>query len=309
MRARLSRINPFYRAVVIIMVAMFLFDVQGAIIKYMGSTGSNYPPQQLSSFRNLFGLIPSMLVLFLSANWHAAGRPLIIRQWRLGLLRGGFVAMAQFCLYLSLIKMEFATASTLAFSGPLFVTMLTVPILKHRVGGWRWVAVGIGFVGILLIMQPGTEIFTPYALLPIVAAFGYSCSSVLVRLIDVEVPSATINVYSTIGAFVGSVTLLFSTTGYIPVVSLHDWLWLLAMGGAGGFAVICLISAYRLTQPSNLAPFEYFGIPFAFIIGWYFFGEAPFGTLFPGALLIIAGGLLIVWRERTRAGAEAQNEE
>ncbi len=303
MRSRLSRIDPFVRAVVIIMVAMFLFDVMGAIIKYMGAS---YPPQQLSAFRNLFGLIPSIIVLFLASDWHAAGRPLIIRQWKIGLMRGGFVALAQFCFYLSLVHLEFATASTLAFAGPLFVTTLSVPILKNHVGIWRWMAVGIGFVGIVLIMRPGTEIFTLYALLPIGAAFGYGCGSVSVRLIDTEVPSATINLYSTVGALAGSVALLFLTTGYVAIASLHDWLWLIAMGAVGGCAVLCMITAYRLTQPSNIAPFEYFGIPFSFLLGWYFFGETPFGTLFPGALFIVAGGLLIVWRERRGARQRAK---
>ncbi len=306
MRSKLSRIDPFIRAVVIILIAMFLFDVMGAIVKYMGSS---YPVLELSMFRNLFGLIPCIIVLVLAQDWHAAGRPLIIRQWKLGLLRGGFTALAQFCFYLSLVHMELATASTLAFAGPLFVTTLSVPILKHHVGIWRWLAVGIGFAGILLIMRPGSEVFTPYALLPIGAAFGYGCASVIVRLFDSDVPSATINLYSTGGSLAASVALLFSTTGYVPIASAHDWMWLIAMGAAGGFAVLLLITAYRLTQPSNLAPFEYFGIPFSFVLGWYFFGETPFETLFPGALLIVAGGLLIVWRERQKAIQRARAPE
>ncbi len=297
MRFRLSITDPFFRAVFIIMAAMFLFDVMGAIIKYMGAS---YPAAQLSVFRNLFGMVPCFIVLFASSGWHAAGRPLIIRQWKLGLLRGGFIALAQFCFYLSLTHMELATASTLSFAGPLFVTTLSVPVLKHRVGIWRWMAVGIGFTGILLIMRPGADVFTPYALLPIGAAFGYGCSAVMIRLMDTDVPSATINLYSTFGALFGGLLVLFSTTGYIPIASAHDWLWLIAMGASGGFAVLLLIMAYRLTQPSNLAPFEYFGIPFSFALGWYFFDETPFGTLFPGALFIVAGGLLIVWREHKR---------
>jgi drug/metabolite transporter (DMT)-like permease len=69
------------------------------------------------------------------------------------------------------------------------------------------------------------------------------------------------------------------------------------MGLSGGLAVLLMISAYRATQLSNLSPFEYFGIPFSFVLGWLFFDEAPFDKLFPGALFIVAGGLLIVWRE------------
>lgn len=297
MRIPFSRLGPFVSGTLIILFAVFMFSVMGAIIKYMGS---GYAPQQLSAFRNAFGLIPSCLVLFFSRDWHAAGRPIMIKQWKLGLLRGGFVAVAQLCFYAALIHIEFATASTLAFAGPLFITALSVPVLRESVGIWRWMAVATGFIGVLFIMRPGSEIFTPYALLPIVAAFGYACSSITVRLMDSEVPSATLNIYSTSGALLGSIAILVSTTAYKPIASLHDWFWLIAMGVVGGFAVLALISAYRLAKPSSLASFEYFGIPFSFIIGWFAFGEAPFDRLLPGALLIIAGGLLIVWRERIR---------
>ena len=73
------------------------------------------------------------------------------------------------------------------------------------------------------------------------------------------------------------------------------------MGGFGGVAVLCLVVAFRMTEQSNLAPFSYFGIPIAFVLGWIFFDEAPWSDLFPGALLIIVGGLLIVWRERGKS--------
>lgn len=297
MRSALSRVDPFFIAVATILLAMFLFDVMGAIVKYMGT---DYPTQQIAVFRNIFGLLPSFVVLFMAQDWHAAGRPLKIRQWRLGLARGGLVGVAQFCLYLSYTKLEFATASTLAFASPLFIVLFSIPILKLKVGIWRWSAVCIGFLGIVLIMRPGSDIFSLYALLPIGAAVGYASASVLVRLVDTDVPSATINLYSTVGALLCSVILLFSTTGYVPVASVNDWLLLILLGAVGGTAVLTMIIAYRLTQPSNLAAFEYFGIPFSFAIGWYVFAEAPFGQLFPGALLIIAGGLLIVWRERKR---------
>ena len=289
--------SNFSKAVFLIILAIFLFDVQGAIIKHMGD---RYPVQQLAMYRNLFGLLPSILVLYLSSEWHAKGRPLVIERWRLGLMRGLFIATAQFCLYYSLVIMEFAIASTLAFAGPLFITTLSVPLLKHRVGALRWIAVAIGFVGVLLIVQPGTELFRISSLLPICAAFFYALSSICVRFFDKEVPTATINLYSSVGALIGSSLLLATTTTYVPVNG-TSWLWLIAMGTVGGFAVLSMISAYRLTQPSNLSPFEYFGIPFSFLIGWVIFNETPFDQLIPGVLFIIAGGMLIVWRERKLA--------
>jgi drug/metabolite transporter (DMT)-like permease len=103
--------------------------------------------------------------------------------------------------------------------------------------------------------------------------------------------------YASAGALFGAMAIVFATTGYREVESLEDWALLLGMGLVGGFAVLALINAYRLARPSSLSPYEYFGIPFAFILGWLFFDETPFAKLFPGVLLIIAGGLLIAWRE------------
>ncbi len=289
--------GSFVRAVILILLAIFLFDLQGVIIKFLGD---RYPVQQLASLRNVFGLIPSLLVLWLSAEWHAGGRRLGIRQWRLGLLRGLFVAGAQFCFYLAITKMELATATTLAFIGPVLITLLSIPVLGHRVGLWRWFAVVAGFAGVLLIMAPGSEVFTPYSLLPLGAALGYSTSTICVRLIDDAVPTALINMYASVGALLGATTLMFATSGFVTVESADDWLLLVAMGVVGGFAVLSMISAYRLTAPAKLSPFEYFGIPFAFVLGWIFFDEAPFERLLPGVFLIVAGGLVIAWRERRR---------
>jgi len=287
--------SSFVRAVSLVLLAIFLFDVMGAIIKHLWQ---RYATPQLSMFRNLFGLIPSVIVLWLSRDWQASGRAIKIRQWKLALGRGALVVLAQFCFYLSLANLEFATASTLAFAGPMFITALSFPVLGLRVGAWRWFAVALGFAGVLLVMQPGTEVFNWYAVLPLGAAFGYASISISARLFEDDVPTALINVYSLVAALVVSSLLMMFTSGFTPIRESADWLWLLAMGSAGGLAVFLLISAYRMTEPSNLSPFEYFGIPFSFLLGWVFFNEAPFDRLFPGVLLILAAGLVIVWRER-----------
>ena len=294
-----SRSAPvsFITAAAIALTAIMLFDVMAAIIKHMGNS---YPAPQLSMFRNLFGLLPTALILWWSKNWVEAGRPLVLRQWKLGLLRGAFVALAQLCFYLALSRLEFAVATSIAFAGPLFVTALSIPLLGHRVGGWRWMAVLIGFSGVLLVMQPSSSDFNWYAVLPLCAAFCYACISVSARLFDESVPTALINIYSNCGALIGSLIMIAVSGEFIPVAALQDWLWLLAMGSAGGIAVFCLVSAYRLADPSSLSPFEYFGIPFSFALGWFVFSELPFGRLVPGVFLIVGGGLLIVWREHVK---------
>ena len=292
--------SSFSRAVLFIMLAILLFDIQGAIIKHIGD---RYSVQQIATFRNIFGLIPSFLVLYFSSEWQAGRRTLRLTQWKLALSRGIAIALAQFTFYWSLRIMEFATASTLVFAGPLFITTLSILILRHRVGMVRWVAVVIGFVGIILVVRPGGDIFEIKSLLPVCAAFGYALSSVLVRLFDDSAPTATINLYTTVGALFCSSVMMFGFDAYEPIANATDWLWMLAMGMVGGFAVLFMIIGYRLTQPSNLSPFEYLGIPFSFAIGMLVFNEAPFDRLFPGVILIVAGGLLIIWRERrTRSG-------
>lgn len=294
------------RAVAISLLGIFLLDAMGAVIKHLGDA---YPPQQLAAFRNLFGLVPTLFFLLTAREWHEQGRPVLIAQWRIAISRGLFVTFAQFCFYTSLVHLEFATASTLAFAGPMFVTALSVPLLRERVGPWRWSAVAMGFTGIVLVMKPGSDVFTPYALLPLGAALGYALSAVTVRLVAGSVPSPMLNAYAHASAFLGATALTLATTGYVPIASAVEWTWIVVMGLCGGTGVLCLVVAYRMTRPSNLAPFDYVGILFAFALGYLFFGEAPFDRLFPGIFLIAGGGFVIIWRDRRPEGAPDRGRE
>lgn len=290
-----SRPDDVTLAIVISIVALVLFDLMGLIIKHLSA---HYSAAELSAYRNVFGLIPSAIVLLSHAGWRESGRRLAIRQWRLAVWRGIAVTLAQLSFYLSLGLMAFATATTIAYSMALFTTALAVPILGERVGLVRWVSVGVGFVGVVLIMQPGTDSFAWHTLLPVGAAMLYAYSSVTSRLIDPDVPTPLFNLYSSAVAAVGSIALALALGGFSPIAGLQDFGWIVLMGAFGGSAVLCIVVSYRMTEPSNLAPFNYFGIPIAFGLGWLFFDEAPFGDLFPGALLIVGAGLMIVYRER-----------
>ncbi len=287
-------------AIVISLVALLLFDLMGLVIKRLSSS---YGAPELSAYRNLVGLVPSAIALWTSRAWHRAGRRLRIRQWRLACLRGAAVTFAQLSFYLSLGRMEFATTTTISYSTALFTTALAVPLLAEKVGLVRWSAVLVGFVGVVMVMGPGRGTFSWDALLPLCASVLYALTAVTARVIDDDVPSPLVNLYSSGTAAVGALILALSTGGFSAIAAPGDLAWIVLMGTLGGSAVLCLVAAYRMTEPSNLAPFNYFGIPLAFILGWAFFGEAPIDDLFPGALLIVAGGLLIVWRERRRGRA------
>lgn len=295
-----KRPAPFALAILTVLAGILLLDIMGAFIRVLSDT---YPAEQLSALRNLFGLIPTLMLLWMFSDWHARGRPIVIRQWRLALLRGAFVIGAQIGFYTALAKLEFATVSTLAFVSPMIVTALSVPVLGARVGPWRWAAVAIGFLGVVAIVQPGTDAFTIWALLPLCAALGYASASVAVRLFDDDVPSPLVNAYSTVSAMTLATLLTFAMAEPVWIQSARDLGLIVLMGLCGGTGVLCLTIGYRMASPPVLAPFEYTGILFAFAIGWFVFDEAPFDTLFPGVLLIIGAGLLIVWRERLARAA------
>ena len=214
------------------------------------------------------------------------------------MIRSIAVLVAQFSYYTALTKIEFATATTLGFTSPLFVTLLSIPLLGHQIGLVRFAAIIIGFLGVTAIFQPFDDSFTFWMMLPVLAGFGYGLSSVLVRLIPDEVPSAAVQISQQLLTCILGFCFLVSFDEITPILAITDLYLFVLMGFCGGIGVLCLVISYRLADPASVSVFEYFGIPISFILGWLFFTEAPFSTLFPGVLLIIGAGLLIIFRER-----------
>ena len=287
-------------SVALLLAGIVLLDFMGAVAKHLVE---RYPAQQISVARNLFGLLPTFAILL----WEARGRIHLgsfrLRQWRLGLARGLMVAVAQLALYGAYRHLELATVAVIAYSGPLFITMLAIPWLGERVGIWRWSAVLGGFAGVVLVIGPGTEVFTWFSILPAVAAFFYSNAMVLIRKFDASASHAAINLYSQMGALAGSSILLLTTAevvlpGGSAAEVFADLGFALLLGGFGGFGVYLLTLAFRRTPASLLAPFEYFGVLSALAIGWVVFGEWPVQRIFPGVLFIVGAGLVIILRER-----------
>jgi len=283
-------------AIILSLLALVLFDAMGLIIKLLST---EFSAAELSTWRNLFGLLPAFLVLYASKTWRENGKKIIINQWKLALLRGVIASLAQLCFYWSLGLMAFATASTITYSGALFATAFAIPILGERVGIVRWLAVIIGFIGVIFILQPGSDAFTHYSILPLAAAAFYALLTITAKLFDSQVSSALVNVYASLSSTVCAAILTLFLGGFSPISSLDEIFWIIMMGAFGGSAVLLYVVSYRMTEQSNLAPFSYFGIPIAFFFGWAFFDETPWDAIFPGGILIISGGLLIFWRERS----------
>ncbi len=286
-------------SIAMLLAGLILLDCMGAVAKTLVE---RYPAQQISVARNVFGLLPTFLILLWDARGRLSSISLRLRQWKLGLTRGFLVAVAQLALYGSYLHLELATVAVITYAESFFVVILAIPYLGERVDGWRWVAVIGGFIGVVMVIRPGADTFTPAALLPAVAGFFYANTLVLTRKFDADASHATINLYAQAGAITGALILLMTTSQpVLPTGSTSDILidfgLALLLGGFGGFGVYFLTLAYRRTPASLLAPFGYLGVLSALVIGWVVFGEWPVEKIFPGVLLIVGAGLVIIVRE------------
>ena len=282
------------RAILVCLLAYFCFDLMSVHVRILSAS---YSPQELSVYRNVLGVLPSILLLMYTRELSFDIKDYKIKKWKLAFGRGLLVALAQLLFYTALADLELATVSALGQTNAIFIVLIAVIFYGEKVGAWRWSAVIIGFGGAVWIMQPGSNMFTWTAALPIGAAFCYAASMVTLRSFDVSISSAIIYLYSSVAAALGAILLATGTTDFSPIQSISDALLIFSMSLCGGFGVVFLMYAFRQAPASVLAPFSYFGILTAFGLGWIIFDELPIDKLFPGVILIVLSGLTILWRE------------
>ncbi len=283
------------RAILICLLAYLCFDLMAVHVRILSTY---YSPQELSVYRNVLGVLPTVGLLAYSRDLRFELNAYKIKRWKLALARGFFVALAQLLFYTALANLELATVSALGQTNALFVVLIAIIIYKEPVGFWRWGAITIGFTGALLIVRPASDVFTWTALMPIGAAFFYASSMVTLRSFDKSISSSVLYLYSATSAAVGAIVIAAITVDLSPVQSFKDGILIFSMSICGSFGVIFLMYAFRNAPAAVLAPFSYFGIITAFCFGWFIFGEFPIDTLFPGIFLIVLSGLTILWREQ-----------
>lgn len=283
------------RAILICLIAYLCFDLMSIHVRYLSV---RYSAQELSVYRNILGILPSIILLAYTRELSMKPSDYKLVQWKLALFRGFVVAIAQLLFYTALGQLELATVSALGQTNALFVVLLAIIMYREQVGIWRWGAVVIGFIGALWIVRPGSDVFSWIALFPIGAAFCYAFSVVSLRSFDRSISNSILYLYSAFAAAIGALFFALFTNSFSPILSLFDAGLILSMSICGGFGVIFLMIAYRQADATVLAPFSYFGILTAFFFGWLLFGELPIDKLFPGVILIIGSGLLILWREQ-----------
>tara|TARA_Y100000590_G_scaffold406068_1_gene494949 strand:- start:233 stop:1165 length:933 start_codon:yes stop_codon:yes gene_type:complete len=290
-------IKKTYLAIVTMLMAILCVDLYMVVIKFLGE---EYSVIQLTVFRNVTGVIPLFVLILYTKEYLSVFKNVNNKFIFLSLIRGFcFLAMNIF-IFISVINLEFATAMTLTFSSPFFIVIFSIIFLKDRVGIYRWSAIFLGFLGVVLIMKPTSEIFNFYSVFPILTAVAWAMQVIVLKFIPDGHSTAKIQLYTLIFNVLGGVFLFFITTGHIEIRSIQDFLLMTLTGILGGTAAILFIYAYRLISASKMASFEYFGIPSSFVLGWLFFNEAPWSQLFPGVLVIISAGMIIIWRDSVK---------
>lgn len=202
----------------------------------------------------------------------------------------------------ALALLPLATVSTVTQAQPLLMTMAGALILKEAVGWHRWMAVAIGFVGVIIVLQPGTVSFDPATLWLVLALVGLTLRDVYTRLLPDEVTTAFVSAWVSLSIAVFGGVVMLVTGGWQPVSPIA-WFWILMISLTVALAFIFVTAALRVGEMSAVAPFRYSRVLFAFTIAIIFFQERPTWTTWLGMVLIVGSGLYAFWRERRKKSA------
>src|SRR6266851_5723244 len=280
-----------------------VFSVQDVIVKFLSAT---YPVHQIVVVRSVVAL-PILLAVTLIED---GGK---FRMHRLGLhaLRGLVLYASYTAYYLALASLTLANTVALTFTVPFFV-----PILGERVAARSWVAIGVGFLAVLLIVRPDAGLVEPASLLPIASALAYAVSALLARRLGTTEGG---------GAMAFSATVIYGVAGAVTALTLagieseanahasirflfNPWVWpgaldlsLLALCGLiAAFGFFFLGQGYRLAKANIAAPFEYVALPWSVLWGYLFFGSIPDATMIVGASAIAGAGFYTLQQGKSR---------
>jgi drug/metabolite transporter (DMT)-like permease len=294
--------NPA-KGILLKLVSTVLFAVMSALIRYLGT---RYPIGEVVFYRSAFAMVPVMLVYALRGELAA-----VVRTERpLGQAGRGVISIAgMFLNFGALARLPLVESNAISFTSPLFSVALAALVLKERVRIYRWSAVVIGFLGVLVVLSPhlsGDELTVAMASATSVAGVIYGIAGAAAnagtviqtrRLTQSETTSSIVFYFSLFCSLAGLVTLPF---GWISPTG-AEFAALIAIGLLGGTAHIFLTESYRYASASTVAPFDYTAMIWALILGYAMFGETPTPMIVVGSAIIAAAGLFVIWRERMLA--------
>lgn len=278
------------RGILLMFVAVSFFACLDTTAKYLART---MPSAEIVWLRYTFHVI--LLSLFFRV-WRDL-KPFKTRRPLMQILRGLTLLGSTFCNFWALRYLQLAEAAAIMFASPLVVTALAGPLLGEKVGVRRWMAVVVGFVGVLIVLRPGTGAVHWAAGLSLCAMTSYAFYSILTRKMHQTESSESLMM---LAAIVGITLLLPVAPG--AVRDLQGWQWGLAvaMGAFGATGHYALVVAHRIANASTLAPFIYMQMVWMILFGYIVFRDVPDVWTMVGSAVIAGAGLYILHRERVR---------
>lgn len=285
------------RAIVWMLAAVAFFSLMDAGMKQLAK---DYPTLEVTFLRGAASL-PFVLVWVLVT---AGPRSLIPVRWGLHLLRGALGMVMIGCFVFALRSLPLSTAYSISFVAPLLIAALSVPLLGEYVGPRRWIAIGAGLIGVLVVLRPGVGGFISIpGLMVLLAATAYAVAAITVSLLTrTDTPQSMVVWFLLIMA-VGAG--LLALPDWQPLQWRHTGL-IAGMGLAGALGQIALTRAFQSGQASMIAPLEYTGL--IWVIGWdlLFWQQLPDQMTWIGAAIIVSSGLYLLHRERVVRANSAQ---
>ncbi|MGQ3213831.1 MAG: DMT family transporter [Shinella sp.] len=295
------------RGVVLMSVAMLLLPGMDAIAKYM-ATFADMSPGQVTFYRFFFQVVCTIPLIFTAAG-AATLRP---KQPWLNLLRGAIHGAASLLFFAAVKYMPLADVFAIYFVEPFILTAMSATFLGDRVGWRRWLAIIVGFGGALIVIQPSFVLFGWTALLPVACAFLYSIYLFMNRALGDADSPLTMQTIAGFGGtiFMGAALFAGHSAGigdFAPSLptSVFALVLLIILGALSGYAHMLVVRAFRMAPLSLLAPFQYFEIISATVLGYAIFGDFPTPSKWLGIAIIVASGLFIIWREHKNRKASA----
>ena len=299
--------NNNLRGIYCILIGMVIVTIQDSTVKWLSP---DYSLHQIMFVRSAIGLIIAITIIVMDGGLQL----MKTRHLGLQLTRGGLLIIANMALFMAVAAMPIAEAIAIFFVGPLFITVLSIPILKEQVGPRRWLAVIIGLSGVIIMMEPTAGIFDWASLLPLIAALAYALMQMLTRKLGITDKASTMTFYnqSTLVAVSLIIGLLigdgkFSNMGHASldflfrawIIPAQSDLWIfLVLGLTSGFGSYLLSQAYRLGEATLIAPFEYVSLPMSVVLGYLLWQDFPSYNGFAGMTLILGAGLYVLYREK-----------
>lgn len=279
--------NKLLQGALLILLGEALLAVMGAIIKHLSL---DLPTEVIVFYRNLFGLLLLLPIVF-----NSGFSSLKTQKFHLHLLRAGVGLTAMYGFFYVLGNMPLAEAFLVKLTTPFFMPIIAAIWLGESIRRKNIAAIALGFVGVIFILRPGTDAFTPIALIGIGAAFLAGSAKVTIRLMGSTESSVTIVFYfGVISSILASIPLLWSWQ--VPLA--HNWPWIVLMGLAGTLGQLALTRAYRIANPGQIGPYVYSSVVYGAALGWFIWGESLLISTIIGSALIILAGILNLSRPK-----------